>query len=756
MQHDPLYLVFPQAMRKTMAWVLLSLWTFVQPAFAQQNQKENSAYIDPQIGNVAPFLVPTFPTMHLPNQMVRMFPIRQDYLSDEIEAFPLLVYAHRRPGMMRLKVGTTDFSELKTSKMIVDHDLETYQPWFYEGYLIEEDIKLSFTPGKKCGFYQIDFQKNQNKHLILQGKQPLSFQRLSTHRYLLTETIMNKDRGLNPRTLKLKVYAYVEFVDKLNQPISDLKVDEHDGWLAISTQNHAQVFIKYGLSYISPAQAQKNFTEIAYDNFTTVMVRAKQAWDEKMNLIQVKGGTEAQKRTFFTSLYRTYERMVDITEDGQYFDVYQQKVQKTTQPMYADDWIWDSYRSHHPLRTILHPKQEGDMVNSFVRMYHSSGWMPTFMQAFGNTMCMNSYHTAAIFLDAYSKGITNFNAEAAYNGMEHTLTTRTFIPWRQGNPRETIDDFFHEKGYFPSLAIGEKESLPDQVVDSFEKRQPVPVTLGVCYDFWALGKLGERLEKKGYQQYLDFSKNYQQLWHPEHRLFMPKDSKGKWVEIDPKLDGGLGYRDYYDENNGWTYAWDVQHDIEGLTKLLGGTNAAADRLDQLFRESLGKRKSQFYVDGSNSTGMIGQFSMGNEPSFHIPYLYNRFGEPWKTQQKTRFVLDTWFKDNIFGIPGDEDGGAMTAFVVFTSLGIYPVTPGVPVYDITSPIFKEASIQLENGKTFTIQAALASKKNKYIQSAKINGKVLNQPYISHEQIMEGGTLTIELGPLPNRAWGNTPL
>jgi predicted alpha-1,2-mannosidase len=192
--------------------------------------------------------------------------------------------------------------------------------------------------------------------------------------------------------------------------------------------------------------------------------------------------------------------------------------------------------------------------------------------------------------------------------------------------------------------------------------------------------------------------------------------------------------------------------VEGLTGLLGGKEEAEARLDQLFREPLGMKKKHFFVDGSNSTGMVGQFSMGNEPSFHIPYLYNYFGAPWKTQKRTRFLLDVWFKDNIFGIPGDEDGGGMTAFVVFSSMGLYPVTPGLPFYTITSPVFEKVSISLTNGKVFTVQAPGASKSRKYIQRAYINGEEIFSPFISHEQIMEGATLELELGEYPRKDWG----
>ena len=384
-------------------------------------------------------------------------------------------------------------------------------------------------------------------------------------------------------------------------------------------------------------------------------------------------------------------------------------------------------------------------------MYEQSGWMPTFPQVFGNHLCMNAYHSSAIFIDGYRKGLIDYDVEKAYEGIKKNLMEGTFIPWRQGNPRGPLDDFYHNNGYFPSLKIGENESVGN--VDDFEKRQPVPVTLGISYDFWALSELAKELgNNEDYNVFAPKAKDYKNLWDFNQRLFIPKDSNGNFLKINPKLDGGRGYRNYYDENNGWTYAWDVKHDINGLTELLGGKQAAQNRLDQLFREDLGIRTNDFYIDGSNSTGMVGQFSMGNEPSFHIPYLYNYFGAPWKTQKRTRFLLDVWFKDNVFGIPGDEDGGGMTAFVVFTSMGIYPVTPGLPYYNITSPIFEKTSIKLQNGKTFTVIAEGASKTKKYIQKAFINNKEIDAPYISHKQIMQGATLTLKLGELPNKNWG----
>jgi predicted alpha-1,2-mannosidase len=384
-------------------------------------------------------------------------------------------------------------------------------------------------------------------------------------------------------------------------------------------------------------------------------------------------------------------------------------------------------------------------------MYEQSGWMPTFPQLHGNHMCMNAYHSSAIFIDGYRKGLRDYDVEKAYEGIKKNLTEGTFIPWRQGTPKQKIDDFYLQNGYFPALRPGQKENEP--MVDSFEKRQAVAVTLGISYDDWTLGELAKELKKENdYKLFAARGKNYANLWNAEMRLFMPKDDQGTWININPKLDGGPGYREYYDENNGWTYAWEVQHDIAGLITLLGGKEKAEERLDQLFREPLDSKKNLFYVDGANSTGLVGQFSMGNEPSFHIPYLYNYFGAPWKTQQRIRFLLDVWFKDNIFGIPGDEDGGGMTAFVVFSSMGLYPVTPGLPFYTITSPLFEKTTIHLTNGKKFTVLARGASKTKKYIQKALINGVVIDSPFITHEQIMAGAKLELVLSDMPNKEWG----
>jgi predicted alpha-1,2-mannosidase len=215
----------------------------------------------------------------------------------------------------------------------------------------------------------------------------------------------------------------------------------------------------------------------------------------------------------------------------------------------------------------------------------------------------------------------------------------------------------------------------------------------------------------------------------------------------------MGLRDYYGENNGWVYRWDVPHNPKDLIKLMGSPQKFVNNLDQTFREPLGRSKFEFYAQIPDHTGNVGQFSMANEPSLHIPYLYNYAGQPWKTQKRISTLLKQWFRNDLMGIPGDEDGGGMSAFVVFSSMGFYPVTPGSPTYNIGSPMFKNVKMKLSNNKVFEIAAENYSKDNIYIQSCELNGKNWDKPWFSQSDIANGGKLTLVMGNKPNTKWGS---
>jgi predicted alpha-1,2-mannosidase len=348
-------------------------------------------------------------------------------------------------------------------------------------------------------------------------------------------------------------------------------------------------------------------------------------------------------------------------------------------------------------------------------------------------------------LDAFRKGIKDVEYEIAYEAMKKNSLEATMVPWRNG-PACPLDTFYNARGYFPALHPGEKETV--SLVDPFEKRQSVAVTLGHSYDDWSVGQMAKELGRgDDYEYFMKRSQNFRNLWNADRGFFMPKDDRGNWIDIDPKWDGGMGGRDYYDENNGWTYLWQVQHDLPGLIELMGGNKGFEKWLDRLFREPLGRSKYGTWSKFPDFSGIVGQFSMGNEPSFHIPYLYNLTDSPWKTQKRIRMLLETWFPDNIFGIPGDEDGGGMSAFVVFSMMGFYPLTPGIPEYTIGSPLFKKVTISLPDGKKFIIDAPESDKQNKYVQKATLNGKETERLFFSHDDLMKGGILKLDMDQYP---------
>lgn len=695
-------------------------------------------YVDPNIGGVGHILQPTRPTVQLPNQPIRMYPNREDYLDDQITSFPLSMISHRNGQLFRLMPFTGE-----TANPVSEwgKQNETATPYYYSVWLMDYNTTLEFVPGAKAGFFRIKFPDSEI------AKINYTIANNGTFKVEGENTISGVEsfKGMN-------AFVYGEFDATINS--SEILEDGKQLVLAFSENSQALNF-KYAISYISLEQAKKNLqNEIAAWDFDKLKENARLAWAESLSQIEVEGGTEAQKRTFYTAFYRTYERMVNITEDGKYYSNYDGKVHEDEQPFYIDDWIWDTYLAHHPLRALLDPDIENDMMSSYLRMYEQSGWLPQFCLLWGENPCMNGFHSTVSFLDGFRKNVLDFDLEKAYEGMKKNALEGTMLPWRNGAAC-SLDTFYQEHGYYPALHPGEEETEP--MVHSFEKRQAVAVTLGHSYDDWALAQLAKEFGKDDdYKLFSEKANNYKNLYWEEKGFFMPKDASGKWIDIDPKWAGGMGGRDYYDENNGWTYLWQVQHDVDGLMNLMGGKEIFEARLDQLFREDLGRSKYANWAKFPDFTGIVGQFSMGNEPSFHIPYLYNFTDSPWKTQKKIRMLLDAWYPDNIFGIPGDEDGGGMTAFVVFSFMGFYPVVPGLPIYTIGSPVFEKVTIHLDNGNDFKVVTENYAENHIYIQKAWLNGKPLDGPWITHNEVVNGGELKLEMGQKPNMEWGSVEL
>jgi predicted alpha-1,2-mannosidase len=721
---------------KQLVTCILLLILFSTLSTSESPAQNALTFVDPRIGNVGAILVPTRPTAQQPNQMIRSYPERKDHLDDQISYFPLTLVSHRMEHLFGIMPYSGKQNPDSAPVSSWDPEMEVLTPYYYSEWLEDFSVTIEFTPGCKSGYFRIKFPEAAEKNLFLKIINRGNWKTGTGN------TLWGKEDFEG-----MKAWVYAE----LNQPFTFRQVKKDQGNLSLSMDNNNLIEFKYAISFISAEQAKQNLiSEIPDWNFEALKNQAKTAWDKVLDQIEVKGGTEARKRTFYTALYRSYERMVDITENGRYYSNYDKQVHETNRHFYVDDWIWDTYLALHPLRFILSPDMEADMISSYVDMYRQSGWLPQFPVLWGDNPCMNGFHSTTMILDAYRKGIRNFDLAKAYEGMRKNATMATMLPWVNGSLC-SLDTFYHTNGFYPALRSGEKET--EKMVHSFEKRQSVAITLGHSLDDWALAQMAGELDKK--DDSVLFGKrgeNYRILYNSEKGFFLPKSADGNWITIDPAFDGGMGGRDYYDENNGWTYLWQVQQNIPGLIGLMGGSKLFENRLDQFFREDIGRSKYQLWAKFPDFTGIVGQFSMGNEPSFHIPYLYNFTDAPWKTQKRIRMLLNTWFTDNIHGIPGDEDGGGMSAFVVFSCMGFYPVVPGIPVYTIGSPVFEQTTIHLPNGKDFIISAPGCSETNKYIQKAFLNGKPLKGPWFKHSDLVNGGELKLVMGALPNKNWG----
>ncbi|HVU26277.1 MAG TPA: GH92 family glycosyl hydrolase [Verrucomicrobiae bacterium] len=703
-------------------------------------------YVDTSMGGQGFMLEPTRPTVSLPNSLVRVYPVRRDQLDDQIDSFPLTIISHRMGELFWLMPGNNAAGAWEQPQA---YDQEVETPYYYSARFDDSLIQTEFTPTARCGYFRFTFPSGKPV-IFLANRQGGNLSAEGDNAISGTENIIAESR-VTPGTMH--AYVYGDF----NVPVKIESGDIDNGRrLTISAKDGAKVLeFRYGISFISVDQAKKNLQEeIPVWDFDKIKRAAKNRWNEMLGQIQVAGGTPEQKRVFYTSLYRCYERMVNISEDGQYYSAFDHQVHQDARPFYVDNWLWDTYRALEPLQTLLNPEMEADKLQSFVRMYEQSGWMPTFAVLWGNHECMTGNPIAPWTADAWAKGVTNFDLAAAYAGIKKNSVEGTWLPWRRG-PKSSLDDFLNEHGYMPALHPDETET--NTAVHPRERRQAISVTEAQSYDDWCTAQLARDLgDEADYQLFLKRAGDYKNVFREDKGHVWPKDADGNWIEpFDPGWSGGQGGRDYTTENNGYTYDWDVQHDLQGLVELMGGREQAATKLDQLFREDLGRSKYEFWAKFPDASGLVGQFSMGNEPSLHIPYIYNYLGEPWKTQKRVRMLLDTWFTDTTLGMPGDEDGGGMSSFVVFSMMGFYPVTPSVPIYNLCSPVFDRVTIHLHNGKTISIVCKNNSKDNKYIQSVKLNGKPLEQVWFKHADIVNGGTIELQMGNVPNEKLGADP-
>jgi putative alpha-1,2-mannosidase len=697
-------------------------------------------YVAPYIGTIGHLLKTTSPSVYLPHGQLTILPrvtpgITDRYFADSIFNFPC------GSGILMPTTGYITFDEdLNASKF--DHDQEVSTPYYYSVLLEDTDIKVEYTLTDHAVYYRFTFPEAGSSNIILSmmGNAKLKIIGKDVVEGTQLPPIIEERSGRAGRS------GFGHFYAQFSKPF--IKFGTWDGnttiseaailsgtspgmFISFSTDRGEAIEMKVGISRESVDEA-KGYLEQEIPNwsFNEVKNQARDIWNKELSKIKIAGGTEEQRTIFYTALYRTMGRKANV---------------------------WDTYRSAYPLQTIIEPKENMKVINNFIREFDETGWLTSSGGMIGN-------HAAPVILDAYMKNLRDFDVEKAYAGMKKNAMEATMVPWRDRGPLTELDLVYLEKGFFPALNLGQEEWVPE--VHRAEYRQAVAVTLEHCFDDWCLAQMAKELGKKeDYEYFMKRAHNYQNLFDARNGYMAPKNAKGEWVfekvPLDPIWSGGQGGRDYYAEMNAMSYTFSVQHDVAGLMNLIGGREKFAARLDKLFRAQFERvtggngNKWIFLRQFPDMTGLTGQYAQGNEPSLHIPYLYNYAGEPWKTQRRLRQLMEIWYTDTPLGICGDEDGGAMSSWFVFTSMGFYPVCPGRNVYDIGSPIFEKSAIDLGENKTFVVEAKNVSQENKYIQSAKLNGEALNKPWFTHEDLMKGGNLVLEMGPRPNKVWGSSP-
>ena len=733
--------------------------TVLMTACCSENgvKKDPVDYVNPYMGNISHMLQPTRPVVHLPNGMVRTFPARTDHTGNRMTGFMWMTRSHI--GSFPFNVTPHQGAESGiSSQMWLSYDQEKIVPYRYQVRLDELNMEFDYAPSRQSAIMNFKIEKDDPAYLVF---------KMNSGKLASNGSAVSGYLRLTDRT-KLYLYAETDIApDKtgvfgsgsVTWGQSEIESGSSAVLAVMYPRGTKKIGLRYGMSFISEEQAKKNLErEIIGFDIEKVAKEGRAAWNEMLGRIDVKGGTEDDKAVFYTSFYRNCTRPVDISEDGKYFSAYDGQIHDAQgRGFYVDDAFWDNYIAAHPLRVLVDKQTESDILNSYVLIadQNGDGWMPTFPGMSGDGRGMNSNHGVVSVLDAWKKGLRGFDLEKAYIACKRSMEERSLLPFSRNAPAGVLDQFYKDNGYFPSLKKGERETVIN--VNPGEKRQPIAVTLGMAYDQWCLSQIASELgrnEEADY--YMKRSYDYLNVFHPETKFFHPKDADGNFLpDIDYRFDGGPGARDYYDENNGYVYRWCVQHNIADLVSLIGGNKAFIDALEQMYNEtSYGMSRWAFYNILPDHTGNVGMFSMANEPGFHIPYLYNYVGEPWRTQKRIRNLLEQWFRNDLMGIPGDEDGGGMSSFVVFSQLGFYPVTAGSPTYNIGSPVFTDVKMNLGNGKFLEIKANNASYRNKYIQSAKLNGQPLNQAWFNHSDIGEGGVLEFEMGPVANRSWAAT--
>lgn len=610
------------------------------------------------------------------------------------------------------------------------HNDESASAGYYRVLLKDYNINVELTATERCGIQRYTFPEAESS-IFLNLKKAMNWDfTADSHIEIVDSCTIRGYRhswGWSPK-------QYIYFQTRFSRPFDAFQLDTtaittkdkgRIGTAAIArfdfkTKQNEEILVTTALSGTSMEAAARNLeAEAPKDDFDFYMKQAQENWTKELAKIEVTSDDADKKTIFYTAMYHAMLAPTIYSDvDGSYFGPDGQVHQAEGWTNYSTFSLWDTYRASHPLFTYLQPERVSDMIQCFLHFYEQNGALPLWNLYGWETDMMIGYHAVPVIVDAYLKGIGDFDPVKA---LEACVTTANRDDYRSIG-------FYKEKGY----------------VASDHENWSMSKTMEYAYDDYCIARMAEAMgEKEIADEFYRRSQNYRNLFNPETSFMQPRDSKGNFIpNYDPEA-----YIEDICESNGWQYYWSVAHDIDGLIELTGGETRFAERLDSMFTyETTDKSKLPIF-----STGMIGQYAHGNEPGHHVIYLYNRVKQPWKTQQYAAQVMHTLYKNTPDGICGNEDCGQMSSWYVFSAMGFYPVDPISGQYEIGSPIFPEVKMYLANGKTFVVRAENVSDENIYIQSVTVNGQPYNKSYITHEMIMQGDTIHFVMGNKPGPVW-----
>lgn len=610
-----------------------------------------------------------------------------------------------------------------------NHFQEHAEPGYYQVFLTDFGINAELTTTLRTGIHRYTFPQDDQSGFIIDLGYSLNWDRpVKTGITIKDNQTITGYRFSTGWAADQRVW----FVARFSKPFEEVKlfngkeliksksVESENAKVEVrfKTQEKEKVVVKVGLSSANIDGAKKAIeTEAPGWDFDHYRKVASAQWEKELQKIMIKTDNLIWKKTFYTTLYQSMLAPTLYSDaNGNYKGADGKIHHAAGYDKYDTFSLWDTFRAAHPLYTIIHTDRVPDMINSMLSHYDETGLLPVWSMQGNETNMMIGYHAVPVIVDAYLKGIRAFDVKKAYEACKSNAMSD-----------EHGIGQYKKLGYVPAVDKHEDWS--------------VSKTLEYAYDDWCIAMFAKSLEKKeDYQYFIKRASNWKHHFDAKTGFMRPRQADGNFVSpFDP-----LQYTKHFCESNGWHYFWFVPHDIESLRDTLG-KERFSKRLDSMFTLAPSPDDDLPIF----STGMIGQYAHGNEPSHHVAYLYNFTGESWKTQERVRQILTTLYQPEPNGHCGNEDCGQMSSWYVLSSLGFYPVNPAHGKYYFGTPLWKEATIQLNNNKTFTIKAPAVDEKNLYIKEVRLNGERLNRPWITHEELTRGGILYFEMSDIPNK-------